>query len=250
MSLYICEAASMRTGFALIVIACLAGCAQPQVRVVGTFSIVAFDPQTDELGIAVASKFIAVGAVVPWARAGIGAVATQAWANTTYGPLGLRMLDEGLHPQEVIEKLTSTDEAADHRQVGIVDAQGRSATYTGAECNPWAGGRAGPNYAVQGNILAGEHVVDAMARAFEAANGDLGDRLLAALSAGDEAGGDVRGRQSAALLIVRQHGGYSGYNDRYRDLRVDDHERPVQELHRIYELHRKVFPPPEVPPDS
>jgi len=212
---------------------------------VATFSIVGFDPNTKELGIAVQSKFIAVGAVVPWAKAGVGAIATQSYANTKYGPLGLKYLDQGLSPKEVIEKLTADDSSAPRRQVGIVDADGRTATFTGRKCNAWAGGRTGKNYTVQGNILTGHEVVDAMAEAFEKAEGELGARLITALEAGQAAGGDRRGRQSAALFVVREGWGYGGFNDRYRDIRVDDNSEPIKELRRIYELHKTVFPQPK-----
>lgn len=210
-----------------------------------TFSIVAFDPNTKELGIAVQSKFIAVGSVVPWAKGGIGAIATQSYANTQYGPLGLKFLEQGFEPNGVIKKLTGDDSQAPLRQVGIVDAAGRAATFTGDKCNGWAGGRAGKYYTVQGNILTGPEVVDAMAEAFEKARGELGSRLITALEAGQAAGGDKRGRQSAALLLVRPGWGYGGYNDRYRDLRVDDHPEPIKELRRIYELHKSVFAQPK-----
>ncbi len=212
---------------------------------VATFSIVGFDPNTKELGIAVQSKFVAVGAVVPWAKAGVGAIATQSHANTKYGPLGLKYLDQGFSPKEVIEKLTADDSSAPRRQVGIVDAAGRPATFTGRKCNVWAGGRTGKNYTVQGNILTGPEVVDAMAEAFEKAEGELGARLITALEAGQAAGGDRRGRQSAALFVVREGWGYGGFNDRYRDIRVDDNPEPIKELGRIYELHKSVFPQPK-----
>jgi len=212
---------------------------------VATFSIVAYDPETKELGIAVQSKFIAVGAVVPFAKAGIGAIATQSYANTTYGPRGLDLLRENVSPADVIKQLTEADNGRDHRQVGVINAKGEAATYTGSACNAWAGGKTGKNYAVQGNILAGEKVVTAMAEALERTEGDLGDRLIAALQAGQSQGGDTRGMQSAALLIVRDRWGYAGLNDRYRDIRVDDHEKPIDELLRIYHLHRKTFPPPK-----
>lgn len=213
---------------------------------VATFSIVAYDPRTKELGIAVQSKFIAVGAVVPWAKANVGAVATQSWANTTYGPDGLKLLGEGESPEQALKKLLSSDPKREHRQVGIVDAQGRAAAFTGEECLDWAGDHQGKNYTVQGNILAGEKVVTAMAEAFEESQGALAKRLIDALEAGQKAGGDRRGRQSAALLVVRQGAGYSGFNDRYRDIRVDDHPEPIKELRRIYELHKKIFPPPSM----
>lgn len=209
-----------------------------------TFSIAAADPAAGEVGVAVASKFLAVGAVVPWARARVGAVATQAHANTGYGPEGLDLLEKGLDPGEVLDRLTEADEGRADRQAGIVAADGRSATYTGERCNPWAGGLTGENYAIQGNILTGGGVVDSMRTAFSSTTGRLGDRLLAALRAGDEAGGDSRGRQSAALLVVRDGGGYGGFNDRYLDLRVDDHPDPVPELIRTREIHRLYFDPP------
>ena len=212
-----------------------------------TFSIVARDPQTGDLGIAVQSKFLAVGAVVPWARAGIGAVATQSWANTTYGPRGLELLAQGKTPEEAMAALTADDPQADQRQAGIVDAQGRSATYTGSGCNAWAGGVSGPNFAAQGNILVGKATIVAMAETFARAEGPLWHRLVAALAAGQRAGGDSRGQQSAALLVVREHGGYSGFNDRMIDLRVDDHPQPIEELARLVQLHELLFlkPAPE-----
>ena len=210
-------------------------------QVVATFSIAAFDPETGSLGVAVQSKFLAVGSVVPWARAGAGAVATQAMANYNYGPRGLDLMAEGRTAEETVEALTSSDEGRDHRQLGVVDAQGRTATYTGAECFDWAGGVTGEHYAAQGNILVGHETVDAMARAYEGIGGDLAARLLAALGAGQEAGGDSRGEQSAALLVVREGGGYGGDNDRVIDLRVDDHPHPIRELIRIRDLHTLYF---------
>ena len=226
----------------------LAGCAaapRPAGEpVVATFSIVAYDPDTKELGVAVQSKFIAVGSVVPWAKAGVGAVATQSYANTTYGPKALDLMSQGVEPEKVMALLTDIDRRAAVRQVGLVDAKGRSATFTGEQCNPWAGGLKGENFACQGNILAGEDVVKNMAKSFQESKGDLGERLIAALQAGQEAGGDSRGMQSAALLIVRDGWGYGGFNDRYRDLRVDDHGEPIKELKRVYDLHREIFPRP------
>ena len=213
-------------------------------QIVATFSIAAFDPETDSLGVAVQSKFLAVGSVVPWARAGVGAVATQAMANYNYGPRGLDLMAEGRTAEETVETLTSSDEGRDHRQLGVVDAQGRAATYTGAECFDWAGGATGEHYAAQGNILVGRETVDAMARAYEGTGGDLAARLLAALDAGQEAGGDSRGEQSAALLVVREGGGYGGDNDRVIDLRVDDHTHPIRELIRIRGLHTLYFGEP------
>jgi uncharacterized Ntn-hydrolase superfamily protein len=218
---------------ALVVAAavCAAACDGPPE--VATFSIVGFDPQTGELGIAVASKFLAVGAVVPWAQAGVGAVATQAYANTTYGPRGLELLAAGEDATGALNALIESDDGRERRQVGIVDAQGRSATFTGKECMAWAGGKAGKYYACQGNILTGAEVVNAIAATFEQTEGDLAVRLVAALKAGDEAGGDSRGKQSAALLVVKEGGGYQGLNDRYIDLRVDDNPEPITELSRL-----------------
>jgi len=208
-----------------------------------TFSIVGCDTTTGEVGVAVQSKFIAVGAVVPWARAGVGAVATQSLANTSYGPEGLRLLGEGVAPWDVLDRLTAADPARADRQAGIVDAGGRAATYTGDGCSAWAGGRVGTGYAAQGNILVGAATVDAMAGTFERTAGPLAARLLAALAAGQAAGGDSRGQQAAALLVVREGGGYGGRNDRYLDLRVDDHPAPITELRRIHDLYMLYFPP-------
>ena len=202
-----------------------------------TFSIVAYDPATAELGIAVESKFLSVGAVVPWAQAGIGAIATQSWANTSYGPRCLRMLKQGMTPRQVGKRLIGADKSAAQRQFGIVDAKGRAFTFTGSSCHDWAGGIVGKNFAAQGNILAGAAVVQALARTFEASRGALAERLVAALAEGQAAGGDRRGQESAALLVVRPHGGYGGFNDRYIDLRVDDHQAPIDELKRLLELH-------------
>ncbi|NKB86953.1 MAG: DUF1028 domain-containing protein [Acidobacteria bacterium] len=202
---------------------------------VATFSIVGYDPETGDLGIAVQSKFFAVGSVVPWARAGVGAVATQSYANTAYGPDGLAQLDAGDDAEAVVNALTEIDDDRALRQLGIVDAQGNAAAFTGDACLAWAGHRVGTHYAAQGNILAGPEVVDAMATTFETTKGDLASRLTAALSAGQAAGGDVRGRQSAALLVVRAGAGYGG-NDRYIDLRVDDHPAPIRELRRLMRL--------------
>jgi uncharacterized Ntn-hydrolase superfamily protein len=208
---------------------------------IATFSIVAFDPETDSLGVAVQSKFLAVGSVVPWARAGAGAVATQAMANYNYGPRGLDLMSDGRSAGETVEALTSSDENREHRQVGVVDAQGRAATFTGSECFDWAGGVTGEHYAAQGNILVGKETVGAIAKAYEETHGDLPTRLLSALDAGQGAGGDSRGKQSAALLVVREAGGYGGDNDRVVDLRVDDHAEPIRELIRIRDLHTLYF---------
>ncbi|MBM4465364.1 MAG: DUF1028 domain-containing protein [Chloroflexi bacterium] len=210
-------------------------------KLVATFSIVAYDPENGDLGIAVQSKFLAVGAVVPWARAGVGAVATQSWANTTYGPEGLKLMAEGLSAQEALAKLIEADEERDRRQAGMVDVRGDAAAYTGQGCFAWAGHIVGEGFACQGNILVGEETVQAMAQTFEESEGELADRLVAALEAGQEAGGDSRGQQSAALLVVRDKGGYGGFDDRYLDLRVDDHPTPIQELKRLLGLHNLYF---------
>ncbi len=212
-----------------------------QTRIVSTFSIVAYDPANGDLGVAVQSKFPGVGAVVPWAKAGVGAIATQAFANTSYGDRGLALLEAGKSPEEVISILTGDDSDREERQVGIVDAQGRSATFTGKECFDWAGGKAESNFAVQGNILARAEVVDGMARAFRETKGTLAERLLAALQGGQDGGGDKRGMQSAALLVVRKRGGYGGFNDRFIDISVYDHTNPIAELRRLYELHKLTF---------
>lgn len=208
-----------------------------------TYSIVGFDPKTKELGIAVASKFLSVGAVVPFAKAGVGAIATQSWANLDYGKHGLELLEKGLSPQEVLEELIKSDDKSASRQVGIVDAKGRSVTFTGGDCYDWAGGFAGDNFAIQGNILVDQQTVETMESTFLQTQGSLAERLLSALLAGDTAGGDSRGKQSAALLVVKENGSYGGYNDRYIDLRVDDHEEPVQELSRLLKLHQLYFEP-------
>ncbi len=215
-----------------------------------TFSIVAYDPDQKAWGVAVQSKFLAVGAVVPWARAGAGAVATQSYANLTYGPRGLDMMAEGLSAQATLEALTAADEDRALRQVGAVDRNGQAASYTGAECHAWAGHVIGEGFACQGNILV-PGTVEAMAARFEqvrAGDGELADWLVAALAAGQEAGGDKRGRQSAAVLVVREGGGYGGNNDRYLDVRVDDHPHPIQELKRLVEVHHLYFG--DVDPDD
>ena len=199
-----------------------------------TFSIVAADPESGEVGVAVASRFFAVGTVVPFARSGVGAVATQSFANTSYGPRGIELLERGVTAEEVVRVLTRGDDGREQRQLGVVAANGVAATYTGTKCNAWAGGRAGPNYAVQGNILAGEAVVAAMERAFLDTKGKtLAERLYAAIVAGDAKGGDARGRQSMALLVARAKGGYGGFTDRAIDLRVDDHADPIAEMGRL-----------------
>jgi len=203
----------------------------------GTFSIVAYDPEREEWGVAVQSKFLAVGSVVPWASAGVGALATQSWANTSYGPRGLAMMEEGVSAEEVIAWLTEEDKDRASRQVGVVDARGEAAAFTGEECFDWAGHIVGENYTCQGNILVSEDTVKAMAQTFEETQGALVDRLITALGAGQKAGGDRRGQQSAAILVVRERGGYAGFNDRYVDLRVDDHPTPIDELARLRKLH-------------
>lgn len=214
---------------------------------VATFSIVACDLAAGEWGIAVQSKFLAAGAVVPWARAGAGAVATQAWANTSYGPRGLELMASGLSAQETVEALVAADEGRDHRQVGVVDLLGCAAAHTGAACMEWAGHVTGPGYACQGNILVSAATVEAMAQAFTDTRGTLAHRLVAALAGGQTAGGDRRGRQSAGLYVVKEKGGYGGYNDRYIDLRVDDHPEPIVELGRLLELFQLYFLKPTVP---
>jgi uncharacterized Ntn-hydrolase superfamily protein len=208
-----------------------------------TFSIVACDPHTAEIGIAVESKFLAVGAIVPWVRAGVGAIATQAFANTSYGPRALELLAAGQTPEHVAHGLIAGDEGHADRQFGIVDASGRASSYTGEKCIAWAGGIAGPNFAAQGNCLASAAVVDALASTFQTSSGSLADRLVAALRAAQAAGGDKRGQQSAALIIEKSGGGYAGRNDRYVDLRVDDHTAPIEELARLLELHKLYFFP-------
>lgn len=201
-----------------------------------TFSIVACDRRAGEIGVAVQSRVIAVGAVVPFARAGVGAVATQAWSNKTYGPRGLALLAEGADPEAVVARLVREDPDPSLRQVGIVDARGRAAAYTGPACPAWAGARTGDGFAAQGNTLAGPAVVAAMAEAYVRASGRLADRLVEALRAGQREGGDRRGMQSAALLVVRANGGYGGFDDRLIDLRVDEHPDPIEELARILGL--------------
>jgi uncharacterized Ntn-hydrolase superfamily protein len=210
--------------------------------VVATYSIVGCDLEARQWGVAVQSKFLAVGSVVPWAEPEVGAIATQAYANPRYGPNGLTLLREGLPASEVVERLTAADDGRDDRQVGVVDAQGGSASWTGPGCNDWAGGRTGTGYAAQGNILVGEATVAALAETFEASSGRLlAERLLDALAAAQAAGGDSRGQQSAALLVVERNGGYAGLSDVLVDVRVDDHERPIEELARVYELHQQLF---------
>jgi uncharacterized Ntn-hydrolase superfamily protein len=209
--------------------------------IIATYSIVACDLEAEQWGVSVQSKFLSVGSVVPWAEPQVGAIATQAYANPRYGPNGLHLLREGLPAQEVVDKLTGEDEGRDHRQLGIVDAKGNAATYTGEECLDWAGGRTGVNYAAQGNILVNKETVDALAETFESSSGPLASRLIDCLAAAQEAGGDSRGQQSSALLVVQRDGGYAGMSDVLVELRVEDHERPIEELRRIYTLHDEIF---------
>ena len=209
---------------------------------VATYSIAACDLEAGQWGVAVESKFLAVGSIVPWAEPGVGAIATQAWANPRYGPDGLALLRSGKSSEETIATLTAGDDNRDERQVGIVDGAGNGATFTGTKCNEWAGGRTGNAYAAQGNILVSEATVDALAATFEQnAHLELAERLIECLSAAQAAGGDRRGQQSAALLVVERNAGYGQLSDVAVDLRVDDHERPVVELRRLYALHRELF---------
>jgi len=206
-----------------------------------TFSLVACDLEARQWGVAVASKFPCVGAVVPWVRGDVGAIATQAAANVSYGPDGLERLAAGSSAQAALDALTGADAGTDERQLGIVDGQGGSATHTGAQCMDWAGGRSGPGFAAQGNILAGPQVVDALVDTFAATGGALADRMAAALLAADRAGGDRRGRQAAALVVRETGAGYGGNNDILIDLRVDDHPDPVPEMIRILGIHQLLF---------
>jgi uncharacterized Ntn-hydrolase superfamily protein len=210
--------------------------------VVATYSIVACDRPAGQWGVAVQSKFLAVGSVVPWAQPHVGAIATQSYANPRYGPDGLALLAEGRTADEVIEALTSADEDREERQVGVVDASGRAATFTGSGCHEWAGGRTGDCYAAQGNILVSSATVDALAATFDS-NGhlELGQRLIECLAAAQAAGGDRRGQQSASLLVVEKDAGYAKLSDTVVDLRVDDHERPIAELRRLFSLHQELF---------
>jgi uncharacterized Ntn-hydrolase superfamily protein len=208
-----------------------------------TYSIVGHDPDTKEWGIAVQSKFIGVGAVVPFAKAGVGAVATQSYANTDYGPQALQLMEEGKTAEEAIEIITKDDPERHLRQVGMIDALGNPATFTGEGCYNWAGGMTGQHFAAQGNILVDENTVKAMGETFSKSEGALAEKLLKALDAGQDAGGDSRGMQSAAILVVKENGGYGGFNDRFIDLRVDDHPDPIKELIRIYQLHQLYFAP-------
>ncbi|MGD6848901.1 DUF1028 domain-containing protein [Rossellomorea aquimaris] len=206
-----------------------------------TYSIVGYDPEEKEWGIAVQSKFLGVGSVVPFAKAGVGAVATQSYANTSYGPHALQLMEEGKTAEEALDIITKDDPERPLRQVGLIDAGGNAATFTGEGCYDWAGGQTGKHFAAQGNILVDENTVKTMAETFESTTGSLAERLLHALDAGQDAGGDSRGMQSAALLVVKENGGYGGFNDRYIDLRVDDHPSPIKELKRIYLMHQLYF---------
>jgi uncharacterized Ntn-hydrolase superfamily protein len=209
---------------------------------VATYSIVACDLQAGQWGVAVQSKFLSVGSVVPWAEPHIGAIATQSYANPSYGPNGLELLREGMSAEQAVETLTRADEGRAHRQLGIVDANGDAATFTGEECLDWAGGKTGTSYAAQGNILVSEATVDALVGTFEASSGRLlAERLLDCLAAAQAAGGDRRGQQSASLLVVQKDAGYANLSDTFVDLRVDDHERPIEELKRLYGLHQAIF---------
>ena len=203
-----------------------------------TYSIVARDAATGDLGVAVQSKFLAVGSVVPWARAGVGAIATQSYANVAYGPNGLELLGGGASARETLDRLVAGDALRDQRQAGVVDAEGRAATHTGRHCFAWAGGRTGPGFAAQGNILAGASVVDGLADTFAAGGQAFPELLVGCLAAADAEGGDRRGRESAALYVVREAAGYGGGNDRWIDLRVDDHADPIGELRRLLDLQR------------
>ncbi|MEW6523630.1 MAG: DUF1028 domain-containing protein [Bacillota bacterium] len=215
-------------------------------KLIATFSIVACDLAAGEWGVGTQSKFLGVGTAVPWARADAGAVATQAWANTSFGPRGLDLMAAGKSAQETLDELVASDPGRDHRQLGLVDLRGHAAAYTGSQCLDWAGHVVGPGFCCQGNILVSRDTVEAMAEAFTGTTGALADRLVASLRAGQAAGGDRRGRQSAALYIVKDKGGYGGYNDRYCDLRVDDHPEPIEELARLLDLHKLYFLKPPV----
>ena len=210
-----------------------------------TFSIVAYDPAGPEWGVAVQSRFLAVGAIVPWARFRAGAVATQARGNVSFGRRGLSLMGKGVSARETLDQLLATDDRRESRQVGLVDAQGATASFTGAECRSWAGSLCGTHYSVQGNLLHGADTLEAMARAFEDGAGELADRLVASLAAGQRAGGDRRGQQATALLVVRAQGSYGQDDDRYVDLRVDDAPQPIDQLQTLLGLHRLLYTPPE-----
>jgi len=209
---------------------------------IATYSICACDLAAGQWGVATQSKFLAVGSVVPWAEADVGAVATQSYANPRYGPDGLALLRDGLSAEDAAARLTEADDGRDQRQLGIVDGRGNAATFTGSGCHAWAGGRTGPCFAAQGNILVSSQTVDALAETFEATAGTpLAERLIDCLAAAQTAGGDKRGQQSAALLVVEKCAGYAGLTDTLVDLRVDDHARPIDELRRIYGIHQALF---------
>jgi uncharacterized Ntn-hydrolase superfamily protein len=235
----------------IVVLRCITSTGMAADRDVHTFSIVAFDPATGDLGVAVESKYFGVGSVVPWAKAGVGAVATQARVKVSFGPEGLRLMEDGKSARETLEALLAADPQRAIRQLAAIDAQGRPAVHTGDECMAWAGHRMGLHFSVQGNLLTGEPVVTAMAEAYERAQkvegSELADWLLAALTAGQAAGGDRRGQQSAALLVVRAKSGPSGDSDRYIDLRVEDHPEPINELTRLRALHREFYRPARLP---
>jgi uncharacterized Ntn-hydrolase superfamily protein len=224
--------------FVLLMLALLG----PALPASATFSIVAIDPVTGDLGVAVASRYFAVGAVVPWAEAGVGAIATQAGVNVGYGPRGLELLRQGLTAQQVLDRLLAEDTfpRKDGRQVAIVDAKGNVAVFTGDAANAWRGHTTGKTWSAQGNILVGQHVVEAMGRAFESTNDELAEKLFAALAAGDAAGGDSRGRQSASILVMRKGGGRNTNNDRYVFINVDDHRDPLNELRRLLDLQMSI----------
>jgi uncharacterized Ntn-hydrolase superfamily protein len=206
-------------------------------QLTGTFSIVARDAATGDLGVAVESRYFAVGTVVPWAEAGVGAIATQAAVNRDFGPWGLTLLREDLQPQEALDRLLQGDEKPEVRQVGIIDRKGRTADHTGPECQPWAGAASGRDFSAQGNILVGPQVIADMAAAFEdSAAVAFAERLMRALEAAQQAGGDARGQQSAALLVVSEKAGIPGHTDRLVDLRVDDHQKPIEELRRMFDI--------------
>lgn len=210
-----------------------------------TFSIVAADPEAGEVGVAVQSKFLCVGAVVPWAKGGVGAVATQAAADASFGPRGLDLLASNLAPQAALDQLLENDPDAEQRQVGIVDIKGHSASFSGKDCFPSANSVLGKHFACQGNVMANEDVIPAMARAFESSSGSLAERMIEALRGAQNAGGDKRGQESSALLVSKPQGGYGGTTDRYIDLRVDHHDEPIEELAKLLELHRLYFQRPK-----
>ncbi|MBL65184.1 MAG: hypothetical protein CML14_03170 [Puniceicoccaceae bacterium] len=214
-------------------------------ELISTFSIVARDSQTGEWGVAVQSKLVAVGAIVPYAEAGVGAIATQAWGNPSFGPIGLKLLKSGKNAQAALNLMIDADPRRSHRQIAIIGEEGNASIHTGMNCLDWAGHKTGPGYAVQGNLLAGPQVIQAMAAAFEDSKGTLAEKMIASLREAQKMGGDKRGRQAAAMLVVRKGWGYGGLNDRFRDLRVDDHAEPIEELDRIYQIHRTTFPRPD-----